>query len=373
MGPSNDTMKKIQTVFAGAAFMLAGNSFAATLTALTTFGGGDGVLLPADYSGSTTGSFERGMDFNPATGDLILASTNGGNALRPINSSTGVVGSALTIPPISVSGLRAWNMVAVTTSGEIYVTNLSGNASSTTQMQVYKYLSQADTAPTKKEFTIPINHRAGDALAVTGSGVGAILATGYNSVTTPPTPAPAGTDGWAALNYEAGTITSYDPASGSSVGGFRLGMTWLNSTDVIGANTAGVTIGSASGPTATTITGLATTTEPILDVVTILGKTYLATMDASTATNRNKVRVYELNGSVASFLADGQLITGSSSFSNSNATGSLAWGTVSGDTATLYSLTTNNGIQAFLFTIPEPSSALLGVAGLGVLMRRRRK
>lgn len=369
-------MKKTHCLIFGSLLGAAAPVSAATLTALTSFGGGDGWLAPADYAGSTTGSSERGMDVNPITGDLILATTNGGNALKTINGATGAVGSNLVMPAISVSGLRAWNMVAVTTAGEIFVANLSGNATAATQLQVYRYSSQADAAPTRTQFAIPANFRAGDALAVTGSGSTATLATGYNVVTAPVSPNPPvpGTDGWAVINYDGATITSYDPTSGSSVGSFRLGMTWLNSTDVIGANTAGVTIGSPTGSTATPITGLVTATEPIVDLATIAGKTYLATMDTnSAAANRSKVRVYELNGSVATFLVEGQLITGTNSVSNANATGSLAWGPVVGDTATLYSLNTNNGIQAFTFQVPEPSTAMFGMAGLGLLLSRRRK
>jgi len=39
---------------------------------------------------------------------------------------------------------------------------------------------------------------------------------------------------------------------------------------------------------------------------------------------------------------------------NGNGVGELAWGPVTGNTATLYAMSTNQGIQAFLVTVPEP-------------------
>ena len=65
---------------------------------------------------------------------------------------------------------------------------------------------------------------------------------------------------------------------------------------------------------------------------------------------------------------------------NGNGTGELAWGPEidNGDgtfSANLYALSSNQGIQAFIVTVPEPNSLALAALGFGLvaLLRRGRK
>ena len=58
---------------------------------------------------------------------------------------------------------------------------------------------------------------------------------------------------------------------------------------------------------------------------------------------------------------------------NSNGVGELAWGPVTGSSATLYAMSTNQGIQAFIVTVPEPMALLPLAASLLVLRRFRRR
>jgi hypothetical protein len=59
---------------------------------------------------------------------------------------------------------------------------------------------------------------------------------------------------------------------------------------------------------------------------------------------------------------------------NPNGTGAVAWGTISGNSATLYAMNSNQGIQAFVVSLDPPASAGaygagcdgLGLAGNGV-------
>ena len=55
------------------------------------------------------------------------------------------------------------------------------------------------------------------------------------------------------------------------------------------------------------------------------------------------------------------------------AVGALAWGPISGNTARLYALGVNNGIQAFVVTVPEPSTAALICCCTAALALRRRR
>ncbi len=63
---------------------------------------------------------------------------------------------------------------------------------------------------------------------------------------------------------------------------------------------------------------------------------------------------------------------------NANASGAVAWGDEYYDTndnkwkSTLYVLETNNGIQAYTVTVPEPTTAALLGIGLSVLIARQR-
>lgn len=95
----------------------------------------------------------------------------------------------------------------------------------------------------------------------------------------------------------------------------------------------------------------------------------MATIDTASSL----VRVYDMaDPNNPLLLASGNTTSGSLT-ANTNGVGAVQWGAVSGDTAALYAMSSNQGIQAFSFTVPEPSSALLGVAGLGVLLRRRNR
>jgi hypothetical protein len=65
---------------------------------------------------------------------------------------------------------------------------------------------------------------------------------------------------------------------------------------------------------------------------------------------------------------------------NSNGTGELAWGNVTYNadgtwSETLYAMSSNQGIQAFIVTVPEPGVGSLSLLGLAVygLLRQRRK
>jgi hypothetical protein len=76
------------------------------------------------------------------------------------------------------------------------------------------------------------------------------------------------------------------------------------------------------------------------------------------------------NPSVPALVASSKLAT--SANPNTNGTGQTTWGTVTGKTATLYAMNTNNGIQAFTVTVPEPSStALFGIATIALSFFRR--
>src|SRR5689334_25436092 len=85
---------------------------AATLTPLTTFGGGDGWLSPGEggYTFLGTANLERGLAYG--NGHLYLVSRNGGSNVRILDPSTGSDLGGLNVSGIS-GGTFAVNCVAV--------------------------------------------------------------------------------------------------------------------------------------------------------------------------------------------------------------------------------------------------------------------
>ena len=106
---------------------------------------------------------------------------------------------------------------------------------------------------------------------------------------------------------------------------------------------------------------------------TINGLNVLATI----STGDSFVRVYDASNPLALVLLGSKNNTSGVLTANGNGTGDVAWGaqTDNGDgttSAKLYTLSSNQGIQAFTVVVPEPATgALLGI-GLSALVALRR-
>ncbi len=105
-----------------------------------------------------------------------------------------------------------------------------------------------------------------------------------------------------------------------------------------------------------------------LDYIEYGGVKLLATINSATSV----VTLYDVSDPTT--LASPVTLTNTTGTltANGNGTTSVQWGIGAGDEITLYAMATNQGIQAFKVSIPEPSSLLLGGLGLGLLLRRRR-
>ena len=107
-----------------------------------------------------------------------------------------------------------------------------------------------------------------------------------------------------------------------------------------------------------------------IDHITIMGNPYLATLDANSST----VRVYDFLNPAVPVLLNSMTTTSGALTANGNGVGQVRWGTVMGDTATLYAMATNQGLQALVFQVPEPASlSFLACGALFALSRRSRK
>jgi hypothetical protein len=325
-------------------------------------------LNPGSRSYLTTDNTQRGMDYNPLTGNVLLVNRAGGLQIVKLNANTGAeVGTMSLSSGIISGGTFAGSMLGVADDGAIYLGNLSTDTL-TTPFKLYRWADENAT-PTvafsgdpsagfvtgvgnSKRFGDTLDVRgAGDntqvLLAARGGGDAAVLITsdGLN-FTGLPIDTDAG-DGDIGLGVALG--------SGNTFWGTALGRT-LRHIDV---NTgvspfAGTTVGNfgaADGvPTSLTIIGV--------DVA----HGWLAGIDL--VAGPDKVHLFDIKGGTPVLLDTETLPVDNT---NGNGVGSVAFGG-----GMLFVLDTNNGLHAFQ-VIPEPSTyALLGF-GLGALWWVRRR
>lgn len=382
-----------------------------SLVPLSSFGNNGwrapGVLLTGDAASATNGSTytalgtsnnERGMAYNPATGNIIFVSRNSTNStsstrIRVLNGTTGVdQGSLSEGVSVIAGGTFVMSTVGVADDGAIYIANLTADAR-TSNFKVYRWANEGAQPTTHYAGGVGFTStsgtpapRLGDTLDVTGSGANTKIVAGF-----------AGTGGYATITgnaspvaqtYSAGANTpggpNFTPGAAVVTGGFRLGVTFAgNDTTVWGKQTAAALYRSTISGSSAAINGAVTTLttgvsggEAPLDYAVIGGVPYLATLDV----NNSRVYIYDVSdpsNPVSLFQFGGTAIPAASQGSltgNGNGTGSIKFGAIDQNnlSATIYTLTTNQGMQALTFTVPTPGAAgVLAMGGL-VLARRRR-
>jgi hypothetical protein len=116
--------------------------------------------------------------------------------------------------------------------------------------------------------------------------------------------------------------------------------------------------------------------ERLLSYAVVNGEPLLAVESTGDAT----VRIYDVTDPAAPVLLGSGNATSGTLSVNDHRTGQLAWGDVTRNangtaTATLYAMSSNQGIQAFVVTVPEPTVFSLGALGFVAFAfwRKRRK
>jgi len=348
-----------------------------TMTPLTTWGA-NGWLAPGagGYQYLTAGNTERGLGYGNGHVYLVSRANVGGSAtnVRILDPNTGADLGGLNNSGIS-GGTFAVNNMAVGGDGVIYVANLT-TASSTTAFKVYSWATEGSAPVVAYSGTAGLSGaRVGDDLAGIGSGSSTLLVAGYNS-----SPSVAGNNGFAVISPSSSSATAVGfSGTPPNAGDFRLGITMSDSSHVLG--TAGSSLyryASFSGSSGTLVASPAipdpagATADRILGYTTIAGRAILAVQSIGDS----HVSIYDVTDPTSPvWLASGDNV--GSIVANSNGTGEIAWGatTVNGDGSTsevLYAMSTNQGIQAFTVTVPEPSAFALGGLGLALFAMRRR-
>jgi hypothetical protein len=341
-------------------------SAALTIAPLSTFGGGDGWLAPGEngYAYLGTGNNERGLAYG--NNHLYLVSRSGGNNVRILDPVTGSDLGGLNVTGIT-GGTFAINQAATGGDGAIYVANLTTN-STTSAFKVYKWSNEA-AAPTVAFSGDPLpGARLGDSLAGIGSGGGTRLAAGFGS-----SPVVSGNNGYAIIDPTAGAATAVGFTGTPPNGGdFRLGITFTDVSHVLGSQ--GNTLyryTSYSGTSGTLLASPAftTTAERLMAYTEIDGLPLLATQSTGDST----VRIYDATDPASPVLLASGNATSGTLTSNGNGSGELAWGPSVDGSATLYAMSTNQGIQAFTVTVPEPTVLAPAAIALAALTRTRKR
>jgi hypothetical protein len=392
------------------------------LSALTTFGS-NGWLAPGAnaYLTPPTGRTERGLAYNPVTKNLVLVSranvSGTGNNIVILNGTTGSVDKLMNANGIS-GGTFQINMAGVSSDGKIYVGNLATGGGA---FKVYSWDGESSlVAPTVPfQWTVPANsttssgtgaYRFGDAFDVYGSGTNVQFAA---AGTTTGTTGGLGTGFRNNGNFLVGTTDTTNTFTlfkgmantGTNANNYRLSLSYVDADTLIGMEGGAAKLtdfifssGTQQGVNATVISSIqsgtaalgGTSQYKIVDYTVMGSKSYLAALrtgDTVSGVGANIVDVYDITATMTQLSGTSPVLVASLSVTtgtnaNPDGSGQLAWGAVTYEpvnqiySAPLYALNTNNGIQAMVFAVPEPSTTAVVAccsAGLAALMLRRRR
>lgn len=304
------------------------------------------ALNPGDRPYLTADNSQRGVAFNPATGNLLLASRAPQSAIHVLDSTTGAFKHSLraTAPddtPLFVGGTLVLNMVGVADDGVVYAANLVTDGSAAA-FRLYRWDNDnPDTVPTPL-LDVPelaVAERWGDTFDVRGQGATTQILLGTRGL------APQEGGKFAVLTTPDGQsfsaqLFAVPDLPAPSV--FGLGLAFGPGNSVYGTATGQPLVRVSFDPT----TGIATLTDTypatvVPQAVSFLGVDAANHLLAAVALeNPDNVRLYDIADPSAPAPLDQQLILPEQP--NVNGTGSADLG---GDR--LFVLDTNHGLRAY--------------------------
>lgn len=283
----------------------------------------------------TDANTERGITFNPATGNLIVASRQGGVTPVIIDAASGDSLSVLDNTDIG-GGTFPFNQIRATADGQIYTANLAINQ----ETRIYRWGDE--TAAPELVFADSIGGRLGDSFGVVGSGDDVtVLLSG------------SGSEKVVTFNWDGTSLTlanQFPVAAGEARGGFS-SRTLADSVLISGTGTAPRFMNVTDGTLGTQIVspdveGEDLNSSMLNDLIEWNGKTLAAFGPAFT-----NGKFYLLDLSDGNNLIDGVGPIGSNA--NGNNTGGVLFDEAN---ERLYLMDTNNAIHAYNIAdfFPQP-------------------
>jgi hypothetical protein len=339
----------------------------ATLTVLEPLN--SGVLRPlwalnlGDRPYLTGDNTQRGLAYNPATGNLLLASRSPSNLIVVLDAATGAEKHRLRTTgadelPVFFGGTLLLNMIGVADDGVVYAGNLVTDGSTAT-FNLYRWDNDSPDAvpvPLGPVADLSLPERWGDTMDVRGQGANTQILLGTRGL------APQEGRKFALLT----TVNGFDFAGqvftveGVASSAFGLGIAFGPGNSVFGTANGQPVVHVAFDPASGTAT-LARTypAAQIPNSLSFLGfdpaKNLLAGVALETPDN---VRLYDLTNLDEPVFRDQRLILPEQP--NINGTGSVDFGDDK-----LFALDTNSGLRAYEITAGTPAGpATLGSPAL---------
>ena len=330
---------------------------------VTTFGThGDGSVRPGDVLCLTAaGQLQRGMAYNPITGNLLVVdrATNGGfnYIVYIIDGNTGAQLGTLANATITDGGNAAFklNLIGVADDGAIYAANLANSTTApTVETRLYRWASESDPSPVcvspnglgptddpSGGATAASQKRWGDTMTVRGSGLNTqILLANRGTLAALYTP-----DDGSYAHFTPKTLTT-DVATGKLGYGltFGAGDTFWGTSGAFGNGPLAHLSFNAVAGTATTLTNIPTTRVPgtLTPILVMPSSNLLAGI--TMVPGADVVRLYDITDTNVPVLLDRKSFV--TDTNNAPFSGALALGT----NGVLYALDSDNGIMAFTLT-----------------------
>lgn len=205
-------------------------------------------ILAGERDTLNTDSTQRGLAYNPVSGNLLYVSRSGGNFVVVLDPATGAEKHRLTTTDgdginVVAGGTLPANMIGVAEDGAVYLSNLNlPAAGSGAILRVYRWDSDAPgVGPTVIEVAdLPADVRFGDTFAVRGRGDSTELLYGSRSA-----------NSFAIVRITGGSTATtkvYTP-DGVANGAFGLGITFGPGNSVFGTASGSPIVHVAFDPT----------------------------------------------------------------------------------------------------------------------------
>lgn len=320
--------------------------------------------------GAAGSNVERGLAYNPVTGNVLVVSRQDATKIIKLDGVTGAYQGTMDVTGVS-GGTFALSTIDVAADGAIYAANLT-TSSSTSPFKVYKWASEAATAGPAIYSGDPAGgaYRFGDTFRVRGSGSSTEIIAGAGGT--------AANNDNVLAHISTADGTTYTgkglTVSGITDGDMRLGLSFGSGSTVYadqGNTLRWISYDAAAGTGSlvesyTLVSGAGTPGPVAVDLVNNL----LASLSWRSSAGEQRVNLYDL----ATFTAGGSVnpvdfeALGTQN-ANANGVGGIDY---TPDGSMLYVVSPNNGIAAYK-VVPEPGTlSLLGLGAFALLASRRR-